>query len=66
MAKIKVRADETIDDALRRFKKNIQRSGILSDIKRRDHYEKPSAVKKRKMEAAKRKQKKKNRFNRFK
>ena len=66
MAKIKVRADESIDDALRRFKKNIQRSGILSDIKRRDHYEKPSAVRKRKLEAAKRKQKKKNRFNRFK
>nr|WP_228014557.1 30S ribosomal protein S21 [Fortiea sp. LEGE XX443] len=43
--------NETIDSALRRFKKKIQRAGILSEVKRRERYEKPSLRRKRKAEA---------------
>jgi small subunit ribosomal protein S21 len=48
--------NEPIDKALRRFKKECQKSGILAELRRREHYEKPSVRKKRKIEAARRKQ----------
>jgi small subunit ribosomal protein S21 len=44
--------NESIDSALRRFKKKIQKAGILSEIKRRERYEKPSLRRKRKAELA--------------
>ncbi|BAY44352.1 30S ribosomal protein S21 [Scytonema sp. HK-05] len=44
--------NESIDSALRRFKKKIQKAGILSEIKRRERYEKPSLRRKRKAETA--------------
>ena len=47
---------ETIDKALRRFKKECQKTGILSELRKREYYEKPSVKKRRKMEAARRKQ----------
>jgi small subunit ribosomal protein S21 len=47
---------EPIEKALRRFKKECQKSGILSELRRREYYEKPSVRRKRKLEAAKRKQ----------
>nr|WP_211175908.1 30S ribosomal protein S21 [Brasilonema sp. UFV-L1] len=43
--------NESIDSALRRFKKKIQKAGILSEVKRRERYEKPSLRRKRKAEA---------------
>ena len=52
MPEIKVGENESIESALRRFKKKIQKAGILSEIKRRERYEKPSLKKKRKSEAA--------------
>lgn len=59
MAEVRVRKDESLDSALRRFKRQCQRSGVLSEARRREHYEKPSVKKKKKAEAAK---KKKRRF----
>ena len=47
-----VKKDESIDSALRRFKKQCARSGILTEVKRREHYEKPSVKRKKKSEAA--------------
>nr|WP_199315183.1 30S ribosomal protein S21 [Planktothrix sp. FACHB-1355] len=44
--------NESIDSALRRFKKKIQKAGILSEVKRRERYEKPSLRRKRKAEAS--------------
>ncbi|GAB1539588.1 30S ribosomal protein S21 [Scytonema sp. NUACC21] len=44
--------NESIDSALRRFKKKIQKAGILSEVKRRERYEKPSLRRKRKAEVA--------------
>ncbi len=52
MPEIRVRENENIESALKRFKKKIQKAGILSEIKRRETYEKPSVKRKRKSEAA--------------
>ncbi|WP_017314955.1 30S ribosomal protein S21 [Mastigocladopsis repens] len=52
MAEIRLGENESIDSALRRFKKKIQKAGILSEVKRRERYEKPSLRRKRKAEAA--------------
>lgn len=52
MAQVNVGETESIESALRRFKKKVQKAGILSEIKRRERYEKPSLKKKRKSEAA--------------
>jgi len=55
MSSITVEENEPLDKALKRFKKACQKSGILAEIRKREHYEKPSVKKKRKMEAARRK-----------
>ncbi len=52
---IYVREDEPFEKALRRFSKSCERAGILSDVKKYRHYEKPSEERKRKLNAARRK-----------
>jgi small subunit ribosomal protein S21 len=52
MSEVKVRKDESLDQALRRFKRQCQRSGVLSEVRKREHYEKPSVRRKKKSEAA--------------
>lgn len=52
MSGTKVRENETLESALRRFKKDCSKSGILSEVKKREHYEKPSVKKKLKSENA--------------
>lgn len=52
---IRVREDENFERAIRRFSKTCERVGILSDMKKFRHYEKPSEERKRKLNAAKRK-----------
>ena len=52
MAEIRVKENETLDSALRRFKRSCQRSGILSEVKKREQYDKPSVKRKKKSEAA--------------
>lgn len=44
--------NENFDIALRRFKKQVEKSGILSELKKRQHYEKPSVQRKKKRAAA--------------
>jgi small subunit ribosomal protein S21 len=56
LAEIRVGEGESIESALKRFKKKIQKAGILSEIKRRERYEKPSVRRKRKSEAARKRQ----------
>lgn len=56
MSFIHVEENEPIDKALRRFKKECQKTGVLAEVRKREYYEKPSVKRKRKMEAAKRKQ----------
>ena len=52
MAEVKVGKNETLDKALKRFKKQCARTGVLSEVRRREHYEKPSVRRKKKAEAA--------------
>lgn len=52
MPGIRLRDGEPFDSALRRFKKQCEKAGILSDIRKREHYEKPSIRKKKKAIAA--------------
>jgi len=52
VSETRVRKNETIDAALRRFKRSIARDGVLAEIKKRKHYEKPSVKRKKKSEAA--------------
>ncbi|MDO4594181.1 MAG: 30S ribosomal protein S21 [Tissierellia bacterium] len=59
MTEIKVGENESIDNAIKRFKRQCARSGVLSEYRKREHYEKPSIKRKKKTEAAKRKNRKK-------
>ena len=52
MSEIKVQKGETLDSALRRFKRSCQKAGVLSEVRKREHYEKPSVRRKLKSEAA--------------
>ena len=52
MAEIRVKENETLDSALRRFKRKCSRDGIIGDLRKKEHYEKPSVRKKKKSEAA--------------
>ncbi|MCX7965884.1 MAG: 30S ribosomal protein S21 [Syntrophorhabdaceae bacterium] len=53
MPAVIVREGESFESALRRFKKQCEKTGILSEIKKREHYEKPSVKRKKKILAAK-------------
>ena len=56
MSRVFVEDNEPIDKALKRFKKECQKAGILAEVRKREYYEKPSVRRRRKHEAAKRKQ----------
>ena len=52
MSTIRVGENETLDSALRRFKRKCARDGIIGDLRKKEHYEKPSVRRKNKAEAA--------------
>ena len=52
MSNVIVKENETLDNALRRFKRNCAKAGIQQEIRKREHYEKPSVRRKKKSEAA--------------
>ena len=52
MSNVVVKENETLDSALRRFKRNCAKAGIQQEIRKREHYEKPSVKRKKKSEAA--------------
>ncbi|MDH5203955.1 MAG: 30S ribosomal protein S21 [Nitrospirota bacterium] len=52
---VRVRESESFENALKKFKKQCEKEGILSEIKKREHYEKPSVKKKKKALAARKK-----------
>ena len=52
MSSFIVKENESIDSALRRFKRNCAKAGIQQEIRKREHYEKPSVKRKKKSEAA--------------
>ncbi|MDO4923803.1 MAG: 30S ribosomal protein S21 [Peptococcaceae bacterium] len=59
-SEIKVRKDESLDSALRRFKRSCQKSGVLAECRKREHYEKPSVKRKKKSEAARKNNRKRS------
>ncbi|MGI9328934.1 MAG: 30S ribosomal protein S21 [Pseudomonadales bacterium] len=52
MPHVKVKENEPFDVALRRFKRSCEKAGVLSEVRRREFYEKPTSVRKRKAAAA--------------
>ena len=61
MPGVRVKESEPIESAIRRFKKQCEKAGILSEIRKREHYEKPSVKRKKKALAAKKRAMKKMR-----
>ncbi len=52
MSEIRVGENESLESALKRFKRKCARAGVLQEIRKREHYEKPSVTRKKKAEAA--------------
>ena len=52
MSEVHVKENDSLDSALRRWKKSCARSGVLAEVRKREHYEKPSVKRKKKSEAA--------------
>ena len=52
MSEIRIKDNESLDSALRRWKKSCARSGVLAEVRKTEHYEKPSVKRKKKSEAA--------------
>lgn len=52
MSEIKLKENESLDNALKRFKRQCAKNGVLSELRKREHYEKPSVKRKKKSEAA--------------
>ena len=52
MHQVKVKDNEPFDVALRRFKRSCEKAGVLAEVRRREYYEKPTQVRKRKAAAA--------------
>ena len=58
MSEIRVKDNESLDSALKRFKRSCAKSGVLSELRRREHYESPSVKRRKKSEAARAKKRK--------
>lgn len=52
MSEVRIKDNESLDSALRRFKRSCAKSGVLQEVRKREHYEKPSVKRKKKSEAA--------------
>jgi len=51
---VKIRENESLDSALKRFRRNCQRAGLMQELRKREHYDKPSVRRKKKSLAARR------------
>ena len=60
MSKVVVKENEGLDDALRRFKRQVSRNGTLAEARKREYYVKPGVKRKLKSEAARKAARKKN------
>ena len=52
MSEVRVKDNESLDSALRRFKRSCAKAGVLAEVRTGEHYEKPSVKRKKKSEAA--------------
>ncbi|ABN52580.1 MAG TPA: 30S ribosomal protein S21 [Hungateiclostridium thermocellum] len=52
MSEVRVKENESLDSALKRFKRQCAKAGVLAEVRKREHYESPSVRRKKKSEAA--------------
>lgn len=52
MAEVKIKENESLEQAISRFKRKCSKAGIISEVRKREHYEKPSVKRKKKSENA--------------
>ncbi len=52
VSQVRVKENESLENALRRFKRQTQKDGVIQEVRKREHYEKPSVKRKKKSEAA--------------
>ena len=52
MSEVRVKENESLESALKRFKRQCARGGVMAEVRKREHYEKPSVKRKKKAEAA--------------
>ena len=52
MSEVRVKENESLESALKRFKRQCVRAGVMAEVRKREHYEKPSVKRKKKAEAA--------------
>ena len=52
MSEVRVKENESLESALKRFKRQCARAGVMTEVRKREHYEKPSVKRKKKAEAA--------------
>lgn len=58
MPEIRLKDNESLENALKRFKRQCAKSGVLAEVRKREHFEKPSVKRKKKSEAARKRKKK--------
>ena len=58
MSEVHVKENESLDSALRRFKRSCAKAGIVAEVRKREHYESPSVKRRKKSEAARKNRKK--------
>jgi len=58
VSEIRLKENESLDSALKRFKKQCAKSGVIAEVRKREHYEKPSVRRKKKSEAARKRKSK--------
>ena len=52
MSQVRVKENESLENALRRFKRQTAKDGVIQEVRKREHFEKPSVKRKKKSEAA--------------
>ena len=57
MSEVRVRENESLESALKRFKRSCAKSGVLAEVRKREHYESPSVKRRKKSEAARKNRK---------
>lgn len=57
MSEVRIKDNESLESALKRFKRSCAKSGVLSELRKREHYESPSVKRRKKSEAARAKKK---------
>ncbi len=58
MSEVRVKEGESLENALKRFKRSCAKSGVLAEVRKREHYESPSVKRRKKSEAARKNLKK--------